>query len=65
MKRKGYKKEEYAGKLDNDLVCPECKNPISSEIFLSRLDDFDIMRCGFCSRAYKVSYIITSVELED
>ena len=32
MKKKGFKKEEYSGKLDNDLVCPECKNPISSEI---------------------------------
>jgi len=65
MKKKGFKKEEYSGKLDNDLVCPECKNPISSEILLSRLDDFDIMHCGFCSKAYRVNYIIKSIELAD
>jgi len=65
MKKKGYKKEEYSGKLDNDLVCPECKYPISSEILLSRLDDFDIMHCGFCSKVFRVSYIIKSLELED
>ena len=65
MKKKGYKKEEYSGKLDNDLVCPECKYPISSEILLSRLDDFDIMHCGFCSKVFRVSYMIKSLELED
>ncbi len=65
MKKKGYKKDEYSGKLDNDLVCPECKNPISSKILLSRVNDFDIMRCGFCSKAFRVSYIIESLELAD
>jgi len=65
MKKNGYKKEEYSGKLDDDLICPECKNPISSEILLSRLEDFEIIQCGFCSKAYKVRYIIKSVELAD
>ena len=65
MKKKAYKKDEYTSKLDSDLVCPECKNPISSEILLSRLDDFDIMHCGFCSKAFRVSYIIKSLELAD
>ena len=65
MKKNGYKKEEYSGKLDDDLICPECKYPISSEILLSRLDDFDIMHCGFCSKVFRVSYMIKSLELED
>jgi len=65
MKKKVYKKEEYSGKLGNDLVCPECKNPISSEFLLSRVDDFEIIRCGHCSKVFRVSYIIKTLELED
>lgn len=65
MKKNGYKKEEYSSKLDDGLICPECNYPISSEILLSRLDDFEIIQCGFCSKSYRVRYIIKSVELAD
>jgi len=61
----GYISEAITDIHQRRIVCPECKNPISSEILLSRLEDFEIIQCGFCSKAYKVRYIVKSVELAD
>ena len=63
-KRK-YKKEDYTGNLGNDIVCPECKSPISGEFLISRLSDFDIIVCENCLKRFRINYSINSMEAEN
>lgn len=63
--KKVFKKEDYTGKLGNDLVCPECKTPISGEFLISRLSDFDILVCDKCLKRFRLNYSINGIEPEN